>query len=94
MPFLLRDAAQDTKFLALGFELLVVRKTMEDFLLSFVPNRAGVVEHQAGFLDRRDLEITLRKQGAYDFLRIVGIHLAAEGFEVKGLLLGGHQAQV
>ncbi len=37
------------------------------------------------FLGRFDLGVALLEQRADDFFRVVGVHLAAEGFDVEGL---------
>ncbi len=64
---------------------------MKDFLLGFVADGAGVIEDQAGVFDGRNLAVALGNQSANDFLGVMDVHLAAEGFEVEGLLgLGGH----
>ena len=89
--FLLRHASQHAKLLALGQQLLVVRQPMEDLLLRLVANGAGVVQNQVGLLDRLYLFVSLVHQRANDLFGVMHVHLAAEGFEVKGLVrIGGH----
>ena len=83
---LLCDAAEYAELFALSQELLVVRQTMENFLLRFIADGAGVVEDQAGLLDRFDLPIAFVDQRADDFFGVVDVHLAAEGFEVEGFV--------
>jgi len=85
-PFLLGHAAEDSELLALGLQLLVIGEAMKHLLLGLVADRAGVVEDQVGLLDGLDLAIALLDERADDFLGVVDIHLASEGFEVKGLL--------
>jgi len=64
---------------------------MENLLLGFVPDGAGVVQNQIGLLNRLHLPIPLLHQRANDLLRVMHVHLAAKGFEVKGLLrISGH----
>ncbi len=50
--FLLCDAAEHAELFALGQEFFVVGQAMENFLLRFVADGAGVVENQVGLLDR------------------------------------------
>jgi len=89
--FLLGHAAQHSKLLALGQQFFVVRQPMEHFLLRLIPDGAGVVQNQVGLLDRLHLAIAFMHQGADDFFRVMHVHLAAEGFEVEGLVWGsGH----
>src|SRR5580704_11392603 len=84
--FLLRHAAQHAKLLALGHELLIVRQSMEDFLLRLIPDGASVVQNQVSLLHRLHLPVPLMHQCANDLFRVMHIHLAAKGFEVKRLL--------
>ena len=51
LAFLLRHAAQHAEALALFLQLLVVGQAVEDLLLGFVANGAGVVEDQPGLFD-------------------------------------------
>ena len=67
-------------------KLLVVGQAVEDLLLGFVANGAGVVENQPGFFDGGDLAIALGQQCTDDFLGVVHVHLAAKDFEIKGSL--------
>jgi predicted AAA+ superfamily ATPase len=57
-------------------------------LLGFVANGAGVIENQVSFLDRFHLAVTLMHQRANDLLRVMDIHLTAEGLDIKRLLRG------
>ena len=59
VALLLRHAAEDAEFLALRLKLLVVVEAVEDLLLGLVADGAGVVEHQPGLFDRRNLAIPL-----------------------------------
>ena len=59
----------------------------KDLLRGLFPNAAGVIENDIGFLVSINRAITPRHQHARYFLRIVDVHLAAEGFQVKGLAL-------
>jgi hypothetical protein len=59
---------------------LVFVQAVKDLLLGLVADGAGVVEDQAGFFFRLDLPVALLLQCADDLLRVMGIHLAAEGF--------------
>ena len=94
VAFLLGDATEHTEFLALSFQFLVVGESVKNLLLRLVPNGAGVVEHEAGLLDRWNLAVTLENERADYLLGVMRIHLATEGFEVKSLLLRGHEPQV
>ena len=55
LAFLLRHTAQHAEAFAGLVQLLVVVQAIEDFLLGFVADGAGVVEDQAGFLFGFDL---------------------------------------
>ena len=65
-------------------ELLVVVEAVEDLLLGFVADGAGVVEDQAGVVFDLDLAVALLLQCANDLFGVMGIHLAAEGLEIEG----------
>jgi len=58
---------------------------VEDSLLGLVADRAGVVENQASVSFILDADVALVLQRADDFFRVMGVHLAAEGFDVKSL---------
>src|SRR5207244_13267186 len=91
LSLLLGDTSQDGEFFSLRLKLFVIGKTMKDLLLGFVADGAGVIEDQAGVFDGRNLSVALGNERANDFLGVMDIHLAAEGFEVEGFLgLGGH----
>jgi hypothetical protein len=64
-------------------QFLVVVEAVEDLLLSLVPDRAGVVEDKPSLFFSFDLRVALVEQSADHFLGVVGIHLAAEGFEIE-----------
>jgi hypothetical protein len=66
-------------------ELFVLVEAVEDFLLGLVADRAGVVEDEAGVGFVGGLGVALLDEGADDLFGVVGVHLAAEGFDVKGL---------
>ena len=80
--FLLGHAAEHAEHFALAGALELLQP-VEDLLLGLIADAAGVVEDQRGFLGRFHLRIALLHQRADDLLRIVGIHLAAEGFDVE-----------
>src|SRR6185437_2321253 len=63
-------------------------------LLRFVPDGAGVVEHQPGFFDGLDLAVALGNESADNLLRIVCVHLATEGFQVERLPGCGHWSSI
>jgi hypothetical protein len=67
-------------------QLLVVVQAVEDLLFGFVADGAGVVEDQAGVFFRLHLPVALVAKSANDLLRVMGIHLAAEGLKVEGFL--------
>ena len=54
-------------------------------MLGFVADGAGVVEDEAGVGFVLDAGVTLLFEGADDFFGVMGVHLAAEGFDVEGL---------
>jgi hypothetical protein len=66
-------------------KLLIFIQSMEDLLLGLVADGAGVVEDEAGVGFVGGLGVALVEEGADDFFGVVGVHLAAEGFDVKGL---------
>ncbi len=87
LAFLLRHAAQHAENLALAGALEMLQ-AVEYFLLGLIADAARVVENQPGVFGLRHLRVALFQQRADDFFGVVGIHLAAEGFEVEGL--AGH----
>ena len=95
VAFLLRDAADHGELLAFALHPLVLVQAMEDLLLGLVADGAGVVEDQAGVGFVRHLGVAFLHQRADDFFRVVRVHLAAEGFDVKGLhgVVNWHSAQ-
>ena len=82
---LLGDAADDGEALPFTVELLVLVEAMEDLLLGLVADGAGVVEDEAGFGLVGGLGVALLQQRAHNFFGVVGIHLTAEGFDIKSL---------
>src|SRR5439155_965726 len=91
LALLLGDTSQDGEFLSLRLKLFVIGEAMKDLLFGLIADGAGVVEDEAGVFDGRNLAIALGNERADDFLGVMDIHLAAEGFEVEGFLgLGGH----
>ena len=86
LAFLLRDAAQHAKLLSLSLQFLVVVEPVKDLLLGLVADRAGVIQDQSRLFDSRDLLVTFGNQRADDFFGIMHIHLAAERFDVEGLV--------
>src|SRR5262249_37132974 len=92
LAFLLRHTAEYSELLTLSLELLEVVETMENFLLSFVPDRTGVVKDQIGRLDGVHLSVALLHECADDFFGVMHVHLATKGFQVKRFLRGGHHA--
>ena len=66
-------------------ELFVLVEAMEDFLFGLVADAAGVVEDEAGVGFVGGLGVALVEEGADDFFGVVGVHLAAESFDVEGL---------
>jgi len=59
---------------------------MEDLLLGFVADGAGVVEDEAGFLLSLDLAVALGQERADDLFRVMDVHLAAKGLNVERFL--------
>ena len=94
-PFLLGDAPENAEDLSLLLIFLVVREPVKDLLLGFVTNRAGIVEDQVGFLHGLYLAIAFGDERADDLFRVMHVHLAAEGLEVKLLVSAvSHPASV
>src|SRR5215472_6040741 len=84
--FLLRNAAEHSKLFPLFLQLLEIRQPMKDFLFGFVTDGAGVVQNQISLLDSLHLSIAFLHERADDLFRVMHIHLAAEGFQIKGFL--------
>ena len=85
LAFLLRHAAQNSEHFALAVFFLELLQAMKNFLLGFVADAAGVVEHQVGFAPAFHLRVTLGNQRADHLFGIVRVHLASEGFDVESL---------
>ena len=84
---LLRHAAEHANHLAgiaarivLGIKLAQAR---EHLVRGFLPNAAGIVKNQARIVRRSHLPVSAPQENAGYFLRIVLVHLAAEGLDVK-----------
>src|SRR5579862_3253622 len=93
--FLLRYAAEHSEFFSLRLQLLVIGQSMKNFLLRLIADRTGVVENQIRRFDRLDLLITFLDERSHDLFRVVNVHLAAESFEIKGLLWNPrHEASI
>ena len=88
LAFGLRDAAghRDQNMAALaGGGLLQAAHPAKlgiDLLRRLLTDVAGVENDEIGVLSRRGLDIAFRRQGVRHTLRIVDVHLAAEGFYV------------
>jgi MFS family permease len=59
-------------------------ETGEYFLGGFFADRAGVVEDDVGGVDGFDLLVAAGEEDSGDFLGVVLVHLAAEGFQIEG----------
>ena len=88
LAFLLGHAADDGEDLSLPGLALEMLQAVEDLLLGFIADAAGVVENVVRRFDGFDLRVALLEQRADDFFGVVGIHLAAESFDVEGLFHG------
>jgi len=84
LAFLLGDAAQDAEDLVLHALALEVLQAAEDLLFGLIADAARVVEDESRVFRRGHLRIAFGQEGADDLFGVVGIHLAAEGFEVEG----------
>ena len=84
LALLLRHAAQHGEALAFPVLALVFVEPVEDLLLRLVADGAGVVEDQAGIFFRLHLPVALLPECANHLLRVMGIHLAAEGLKIEG----------
>jgi hypothetical protein len=85
LAFLLGYAAEDGELFAFALETLVLVEAVEDLLLGLVADGAGVVEDQAGVGLVLDAGVALLLERADDFFGVMGVHLAAEGFDIEGL---------
>ena len=81
LALLLGHAADDGEDLALARFALEMLQAVEDLLLGFVADAAGVVENVMRRFDGFDLRVALVEQRADDFFGVMGIHLAAESFD-------------
>ena len=63
LALLLGDAAEDGELFAFALEALVLVEAVEDFLLGFVADGAGVVEDQAGVGFVLDAGVALAARG-------------------------------
>ena len=84
LAFLLRHAAQHAEDFAFARFALEILQTVENLLLGLVANAARVEKHQSGRIRRRNLRVALGQERACDLFGVVGIHLAAECFQVEG----------
>ena len=80
----LRDAAKDAEDLVLHSLAFEVLEAAEDLLFGLIADAARVVEDEPRVFRRRHLCIALGQQSADHLFGVVGIHLAAEGFDVEG----------
>ena len=71
-------------------QLLEVVQAVEDLLLGLIANRAGVVEDEVGIFFALHLLVAFGDERPHDLFRVVEIHLAPEGLNVKGFLLRAH----
>ncbi len=85
LALLLGYAAEDGELFAFALEALVLVEAVEDLLFGLVADGAGVVEDQAGVGLVLDAGVALLLEGADDFFGVMGVHLAAEGFDIEGL---------
>ena len=83
LALLLRHAPQHGELLALALHPLVLVQPVEDLLLRLIADRAGVVQNQASRRLVLHLGIPLLLQRPNDFFAVMGVHLAAEGFDIK-----------
>ena len=82
---MLGDAAEDGELLALALQLLVFVQAVKDLLFGFVADGAGIVEDQPGIGFILHLGIALLFQSTNDLFRVMGVHLAAERFDIESL---------
>ena len=86
LAFLLRHAAQHSNhFPRAASALAESPEPRKDLLRGLFPDAAGVVKHKVSLIVVFDGRHPTRHQHALHLLRIVHVHLAAEGFNVKGL---------
>jgi hypothetical protein len=85
--FLLGDASEHADYFAAVFRGgLVVAKARKYFLRGLFADAAGVVEEQVGLRRVFCGTIAAPEKDARDFLGVVDVHLAAEGFDVEGFI--------
>ena len=82
LAFLLGDAADDGEDFAFA-AFLKMLQPVENLLLGFITDRAGVIENVIGLFGGLDLGVALVEERADHLFGIVRVHLAAEGFDVE-----------
>ena len=82
---LLGDAAEHGELLAFALQALVFIQPVEDFLFGLVADGAGVIEDQSGVGLVLDAQVAFVLQCADDFLRVMGVHLAAKRLDIESL---------
>ena len=87
LAFLLGDAAQEGNDLVLS-RILQVLEAVEDLLLRFVADAAGVVEDVVGSFGGLDLRVAGIDQRADYLFGVMCVHLAPEGLDVEGFFHG------
>src|SRR5215469_18966277 len=90
VPLLLRHAAQNGKALPFLLQLLEVGQAVKHLLLGLIADGAGVIEDQVGIFFALNLTVALGDERPHDLFRVVEVHLATEGFDVKRFLLSTH----
>src|SRR5208282_2553176 len=84
LALLLCNTTEHAKALSGLVQLLVIIQAIEDLLLGFIADRAGVVKDQAGVKFRFNLPIALLLERPDHLLRIMGVHLATERLKIEG----------
>ena len=80
--FLAGDAAADADQHALGLQVLDAAQVAEDLFLRLFAHRAGVEQDQVGLVDVLRVLVALGGvQHVAHLVRVVLVHLAAEGFD-------------
>ena len=85
LALLLRYAPEYAENLALARSALELVEPVKNLLFRLIADAASVVKHQLGVRRLRNLRVALRQQGTNDLLRVVGVHLTAECFDIKRL---------
>ncbi len=88
LALLLRHTPQHGELLPLTLQPLVLVQPVKHLLLGLVANRTGVVQNQPRLAFVLNAGIPLLLQRPNHLLGVMGVHLAAKGFDIESLAHG------